>query len=103
LLGGTENGDLFGYSLTAADVGRGSRADLIVGAPGDAVNGQAEAGAVNVIFSTSAGLSASSNQLWTQDSASSGIAIQSSAERRDYFGLSVGGVNPSLGETVPLP
>ncbi len=43
-------------------------ADLAVGAPGDRVGTVDLAGAVNVLYGSSTGLSAAADQLWTQDS-----------------------------------
>jgi hypothetical protein len=59
--------------------------DLVIAAPGKTVNSAASAGAVFIIYSTDSGLTASSSQMWTQDS--SGIADL--AEQDDEFGYSI--------------
>src|SRR5947199_351050 len=43
-------------------------ADLAVGVPGEDVGGVNGAGAVNVLYGGTGGLSATGNQLWSQDS-----------------------------------
>ena len=60
-----------------------SFADLAVGAPYEDVGGRVDAGAVNVIYGSSTGLTASGNQYWTQNSA----GIGDSAENSDQFGF----------------
>jgi len=68
--GTAEPGDQFGFSLAVANFG-GSwpHADLAIGVPYDNV-GATSAGAVSVIYGSSAGLSATAtpDQIWTQDS-----------------------------------
>jgi hypothetical protein len=95
LPGTLENGDLFGYSLSAQDLGFGYRADLVIGVPGEGVNNRVRAGAVHVLFSTASGLKATNNQLWTQDSVTSTIAVLDQAEDDDHFGALVGGADAS--------
>jgi FG-GAP repeat len=77
-----EANDQFGSALTVGDFNGDGRTDLAVGVPRETVGTVAEAGAVNVLYGSSAGLSATNNQLWTQDS--SGIAGK--AETGDGFG-----------------
>src|SRR5262245_59630925 len=43
-------------------------ADLAIGVPGEDVNGHLDAGAVQVLYGRSSGLSATNNQLWNMDS-----------------------------------
>jgi hypothetical protein len=78
----TEAGDLFGWSLAAANLGRSDFADLASGVPGEDLPLAADAGAVNVIFGGSGGLSAAGNQFRTQNS--NGIDGQVAAD--DAFG-----------------
>jgi hypothetical protein len=66
--GSSTQGDLFGYSLAAANFGKAAQADLAVGAPGEDVGTAVHAGAVNVVFGTAGGLSAAGNQFWSQNS-----------------------------------
>lgn len=77
--------DSFGQALAAGDFGDSSHADLAVGVPNESVGTIASAGAVTVIYGSSAGLTDAGDQLWNQDS--SGIA--GSAEDGDDFGYAL--------------
>ena len=63
-------GDQFGFSLAAGDFNGDGRPDLAIGAPFDdvydGVTTRANAGAVNVLYGASSGLTATGDQLWTQ-------------------------------------
>jgi FG-GAP repeat len=83
--GHAEAGDEFGSAVAAADFGKGMRADLAVGVPGE----DADSGAVNVIYAGRWGLSAAGNERWHQDR--SGIA--SSTRPSDRFGLALAAGN----------
>ena len=84
-----EDQEGFGWSLTAANFGKTSQADLAVGVPfeglGATSNAGPVAGAVNVIYGSAAGLSATGDQFWSQDSA----GIENAAEEQDGFGGSL--------------
>jgi disulfide bond formation protein DsbB len=84
-----ERGDNFGWSLAAANFGKSSQADLVVGVPYEDVGFTGQAGAVNVLYGSSTGLSATGDQFWTQDSP----GILDSAEASDEFGWSVAAAN----------
>jgi hypothetical protein len=62
-------------------------ADIAVGVPGEGVGSLGGAGGVNVLYGTSAGVTSSGNQFWSQDSAD----IAGIAEREDFFGQAVSG------------
>jgi len=89
-----ESGDNFGWSLAAANFGKSSQDDLAIGVPFEAVEAVANAGAVNVLYESSGGLTASGDQFWHQDSS----GIEDTAETDDYFGYSLaprgGGLGP---------
>lgn len=76
--GSSEYIDSFGTSLVAADVDGDGRTDLAVGVPGE--NGNA--GAVQLLRGSKKGITASGNQLWSQDS--SGVA--GTSRSGDRFG-----------------
>jgi disulfide bond formation protein DsbB len=84
-------GDRFGAALATADLNGDGRDDLAVGAPGDTVGSTAGAGAVSVIYGSGGGLTATGNQLWTQDSP----GVLEAAEGGDSFGsaLAAGDLN----------
>jgi len=83
-----EPGDLFGSSLTTGDFNADGKDDLAIGAPGEILGTIISAGAVEVIYGSSTGLSATSahaDQFWTQDSTN----IDDIAEFNDQFGFSL--------------
>jgi len=77
-----EPGDLFGSALVAGDFDSDGFADLAVGVPHEDVFAVADAGALNVLQGSSAGLTGAGGQLFTEDS--QGVA--GSAEPGDQFG-----------------
>jgi hypothetical protein len=59
--------DDFGAALAVGDLDGDGLQDLIVGAPGETVNGQAEAGQVHLFAGAAAGLTSAGDQVWNQD------------------------------------
>lgn len=84
-----EAGDRFGSALAAGNFGRGRADDLAVGIPGESVGALDRAGAVATLYGHSGALTASGDQLWTQDSP----GIQDSAEIGDGFGSALAAGN----------
>jgi hypothetical protein len=74
--------DRFGSSLTAWNFGNGTQADLAIGVPFEDVSGQQDAGAVNVLYGSSTGLTFAGDQLWHQNSS----GVPGAAEAGDHFG-----------------
>ena len=89
-----ETGDGFGSVLTAGDFNGDGRDDLAIGAPGEDVGSVVDAGAVNVIYGSAAGLTSTGNQWWHQNS----TGIADSAETGDGFGgaLAAGTLNTGV-------
>jgi len=90
ILGGAEEGDGFGWALTAGDFDGNGADDLGVGVPFEdieAPNGLVEdAGVVNVIYGYDiVGLDAANNQVWHQNY----LDIYDVAEKDDHFGWSL--------------
>jgi hypothetical protein len=69
--------EFFGSALAAGDFNNDGRDDLAIGVRGETVGGFQGAGAVNVIYGTSSGLSGTGDQYW--DANSSGIISAPSA------------------------
>jgi len=84
-----ESGDHFGASLAFGDFDGDGYDDLAIGVPDeDIVSGGStikNAGAVDVLYGSSSGLSASRDQFWTQNSSN----IEDAAEKGDKFGSSL--------------
>jgi hypothetical protein len=77
--GVAETADAFGSSVSAGDINGDGKGDLVVGVPGESVDGVANAGAVNVLYGAASGPSASGDQIWHQ-----GVAgIEGVVEQRD--------------------
>jgi hypothetical protein len=91
-----EANDLFGYSLSAADFNGDGKDDLAIGVPGEDVVTEGgtvdSAGAVNVIYGSPNGLSATSpepDQFLIQGNA----GVDDVAEANDFFGYSLSAAN----------
>jgi FG-GAP repeat len=61
------------------------RADLVVGVPYEDVGTVSDAGAINVLYGTATGISATGNQFWHQNSA----GVLDAAEAGDRFGAAL--------------
>ncbi|MEU7906024.1 hypothetical protein [Actinoplanes sp. NPDC049118] len=83
LAGTAEAGDRFGAAVTAGDFNGDGSADLVAGVQYEDVGSTSDAGAVNVIYGSSAGLRAAGNQLWDQDS------LHGAAFAANQFGAAV--------------
>jgi hypothetical protein len=114
------------WSATAAsgDFNGDGLADLAVGSPYEDVGTVADAGAVNILYGSGAGLSAAGNQLWHQDvdgveavlyRKSSGLSatgvefwyqdvagISDASEARDRFGSALAAANFGQGSPADL-
>jgi hypothetical protein len=85
VLDSAESGDAFGFAVATGDFNRDGFADLAVGVPGEDIISTVDAGAVNVLYGSSTGLTAASNQFWYQD----GSFILDFYEAGDLFGYSI--------------
>ncbi len=83
--GVADSGDRFGAALACGNFNLDAYDDLAIGVPGEAIGGVANAGAVNVLFGSRAGLTASGNELWYQD----GVLLTGTAEAGDRFGAAL--------------
>ena len=81
-----EASDQFGQFLATGDFNADGKDDLAIGVSGEDLGSISGAGAVEVIYGSSSGLSATSahaDQFWTQDSTN----IDNQAEQSDFFGF----------------
>jgi hypothetical protein len=78
---GEESGDYFGYAVASADLNADGYADLVVSAPGEAVDDE-EAGRVFVIRGGANGLATSGNTAYDQNTA----GVPGGSEDDDFFG-----------------
>jgi hypothetical protein len=78
-------------STASGDFNGDGFADLAVGVPDEDVGSVADGGAVNVIYGSASGLTATNNQFWTQNSE----GVNGSVETGDRFGacIAVGNFN----------
>jgi glucose/arabinose dehydrogenase len=85
--GAAESGDNFGYSLAVGNFNGDGYSDLAIGVPNEDIGTKADGGSVNVIYGSSAGLSATTpiaDQTWSQNKGN----IDDSSEAGDNFGHS---------------
>ena len=66
----------------AADFDRDGYADLAIGVPGEGTGTLTSAGALNVLYGTPDGISASGDQLWEQGE----LVLEDGTEENDRFG-----------------
>jgi disulfide bond formation protein DsbB len=83
--GAAELGDIFGHALAIGDVDGDGSADLAVGASGESVGAVTNAGAVNLLLGSAAGLVSRGAQLFTQNSP----GVPGLAEPFDQLGFAV--------------
>jgi hypothetical protein len=108
--GDPEEGDHFGFALAAANFGAAPtsdpRADLAVGVPGEdderLVGTVRDVGAVNLIFGSGSGLTATSDHAYSQDSSGIGGAVEGESERSDLFGWALTAADFGKGAVADL-
>ncbi|MFD9440150.1 VCBS repeat-containing protein [Streptomyces sp. NPDC060006] len=83
--GTAESGDGFGGALAIGDTDGDGYGDVAVGAPGEDVDGKADAGALTVLRGSASGVTATGAKSWTQDSS----GVPGSVEKGDRFGSAV--------------
>jgi hypothetical protein len=91
--GTAEKGDKFGSALASGDFDGDGYDDLAIGIPGEDLESTSDvdAGSVAILYGSSSGLTATGDEVWTQDS----VGIDDQAEDHDKFGsaLAAGDIN----------
>ena len=77
--------DHFGAAICAGDFDGDGFDDLAIGVPDEDISGQADAGAVHVLYGSSEGIRSSGDQFWHQDSS----GVNDLAEAGDRFGAAL--------------
>ncbi|GGW63091.1 FG-GAP-like repeat-containing protein [Streptomyces griseoloalbus] len=80
--GSNETGDGFGYEVSLGDINGDGHDDLVIGAPGEDLDGFEDAGMVSVIYGWSGGLSETGTQALHQDTP----GVPGGNEANDGFG-----------------
>jgi hypothetical protein len=83
--GAPEAGDHFGAALASGDFNGDGYSDLAVGIPGESLGNFPNAGAVEMIYGSSSGLTATGSKFWSQDS----DGIGEMAQENDHFGAAL--------------
>jgi hypothetical protein len=73
--------DYFGIAIQVGQFGKGAKADLAIGSPGEPVKGLSHAGRIHVLYGSWRGVDPSKAQTWTQDSP----GVKDRAEAYDEF------------------
>jgi hypothetical protein len=96
---GAEASDFFPGRLAVGDFGQGPQADLALTVIGEDVDAIENAGAVNILFGSSAGVTTQNSQFWHQDRP--GVA-GNGADAQDNFGVSLAAANFGKGSRIDL-
>ena len=83
--GGAEKDDFFGWSLTACDFNGDGEDDLAIGSYREDIGNINDAGAVNILYGSSGGITAVGDSIWHQNV----YGVHETAEVNDYFGYSL--------------
>jgi FG-GAP repeat protein len=83
----SEQGDVFGRHVAASDFNADGYADLAIGGPFEGIGSIHEAGGLNVLYGSAAGLQTDSpaDQFWAQDSP----GVKDDPEKTDFFARAV--------------
>ena len=80
-----EVNDLFGEQLAAGNLDDHPRAELVIGAPWEAVGGEDATGTVTVLFSDDSGIFTAGSTVWHQDQP----RLRDEGEENEFFGFDI--------------
>ncbi|MEV0125021.1 FG-GAP and VCBS repeat-containing protein [Streptomyces sp. NPDC050703] len=85
--GSGEKGDAFGAELDLGDINGDGHLDLVVGSPGENLDGVTDAGSITVVYGAAdgSGLATAGSKLLSQNSP----GVPNTDEKEDFFGLDV--------------
>jgi hypothetical protein len=86
----------FGHALLAANLGRGTQDELVIGTPQDQIGGLADVGSVTVLFGSASGLSTTGRLFITEDDLGTPVQAQ------DEFGHALAAGNFGSGAPIDL-
>lgn len=95
--GSAEQFEAFGSAVTAANLGHGRHADLVIGTPSQDVPGTIDAGVVHVLRGSTNGFGPNADELWSQ-----GEGIKGSPGEFDNFGAGLIATNFGKGSRADL-
>jgi hypothetical protein len=95
--GASESLDRFGTALTTGDFNADGFDDLAVGAPGEDLGADVDAGAAFILFGSAAGITGAGSRLLTQTNAEPGDAFGSALASVDSTDLAIGVPGEDIG------
>ena len=98
--GVASGGDSFGATVVCGNFNVDQYDDLAIGVPGEDVGSMVDAGAVNILLGSNAGLTAAGNRIWHQDV----VGVEGVAEAGDRFGaaLATGDFNDDFADDLAV-
>ena len=81
-----QTGDEFGAALSLGDLNSDGFLDLVIGVPGETINGHNDAGATHILYGNANGISAAGDEILHVDQ----DAFTGNAETNGHFGAAVG-------------
>ncbi|MEU3701424.1 trypsin-like serine protease [Streptomyces anulatus] len=100
--GGPEAKDGFGTALAPVDFNADGYTDLVVGTPNEDIGSVADAGLVQVVYGSPAGLGKGRGGTTFEQGAGTGAFASSASEAKDYLGFSLAAGNTAAGEPYIL-
>ncbi|WP_256986482.1 trypsin-like serine protease [Streptomyces sp. SS07] len=100
--GGPETKDGFGAALASVDFNADGYTDLVVGTPNEDIGTVADAGLVQVVYGSPAGLGKGRARTGYEQGSGTGALLSAASETKDYLGFSLAAGNTSAGDPYIL-